>query len=387
MNNNVDWNLLAKYIFGEASDEERAEVEAWVGTNPDREALLRQLREIREKTSQPLSNQWNSDAFWKRFQKHIDSEEKELEHEEPEARQPRATRSPTRERRAPVEGHGADSESSAGGRRTRDSRSTVRHVWRTAATVAVVAVVAFALVQLQGQGLLYGLWERDARVLTTQKGEQEKIQLTDETVVHLNADTRLTLHSGFGQGTREVSLRGEAYFDVARDTSRPFRIHTSGTTTEVLGTKFDVNAYDEEVQVVVTEGRVVLRPRDSQGRPPTEASEQGRVLQAGQMGSSSESVEIVVDTTAVALDRYLAWTKGWLVFKDAPFGRVVRRIERWYNLEINVSDSLAVDGHLNAKFSDRWSPSEVLSTIATVFELRYKRHDRMIWFFPAEESP
>lgn len=393
MDDNVDWNLLARYLFNEASEEEKARVEAEVEADPDREDLLRQLRKIKEKTGQPLSAEWDSDVLWERFQEHVRSEKKAPEGEDRSARQSEATRSSAEQRRASAAGPDADRGASNRDRRKRSSRSTARHVLRTLAPVAVVAIVVFALVQLQEGRPFFGFLERDARVLTTQKGEQNRVQLADETFVYLNADSKLTLHSGFGQGAREVSLRGEAYFDVARETSRPFIVHAGGTTTEVLGTKFNVNTYDEDVQVVVAEGRLALHPEGLRGRRsnPEErseqmASEKGAILEAGQMGRFSQEDGIIVDTTGVALTRHLAWKEGWLVFKNASFGEVERRLERWYGLEISASDSLKTDGHLNAKFSDRWSSREVLNTIATVFELGYKQEDRVVRFFSAEDS-
>lgn len=389
MDENINWNLLAKYLFGEASEEERVVVEAWIVANPKGEEILQKLRDVKESTGERPSREWKTDALWERVQKHILNEEKKRK--KGDRRQEKAAQSQTRQSRLRTAESSADSSSSTGRQHKYFSNYTAWRTFRTTAVVAIVGVVAFMIVQFQ-EGMIIGSSGQSDKVFTTQKGEQAKIRLTDETFVHLNANSRLTLNSEFGQEAREVHLRGEAYFEVARDTSHPFLVHTNDATTEVLGTKFNVNSYSgsEGVQVVVAEGRVALRPgvlkslHFNQGGPSGQevAPQEGIVLERRQMGSVYQSGERVVHS-GVALERHLAWKEGLLVFQNAPFSEVKRKFERRYNLEVKLADSSAASGHLNARFSDHQSLNEVLNITAEVFDMRYERNDKVVIFFPA----
>src|SRR5699024_7923477 len=95
--------------------------------------------------------------------------------------------------------------------------------------------------------------EMVSQKIITEKGQQTTVQLSDGTRIHLNVESRLSVAAGFNSDNKRiVHLEGEAFFEVAPDRQRPFEVHTAGSVTQVLGTKFNVSAYpdQEDVQVV-----------------------------------------------------------------------------------------------------------------------------------------
>ena len=352
----IDWDLLAKHLFGECSEEEEARLQAWFEGDPARRALASELRQVWETTGQPSAPPatWEVDALWARVHDHV--------------REGTVAEGAGRLDRSPV---------SRKARKRRPVRSSAQSLLRFAAVIAVAAATALFVVQSQNAPRLEASHSSE-KVFATQKGEWATIQLTDGTQVRLNADSRLHLSSAFGSGVRDVRLEGEGYFEVAEDTSRPFIIQAGQAAIRVLGTAFDVNAYPDgsgSVQVVVAEGEVAFR--SAQGAPGEEV-----VLASRQMGEIRPSGEQVVHER-VDVRRHLAWMEGQLAFEDAAFGEVARELERWYDLDIVLKGSSAAPGHLNATFTDRQPLREVLGVIATAFGLTYERDERAVTFAPA----
>lgn len=190
--------------------------------------------------------------------------------------------------------------------------------------------------------------------------------LSDGSTVMLNVDSQLRLPTSFGQKTRVVYLRGEAYFEVAFDANRPFIIHTEGAVVQVLGTAFGVKAYPKSgaVRVVVKEGSVSLKLEG--------AGQQSEVtLQMGQLGRVASSGGHVT-TKRVDPSNYLAWTKGRLVFRNASLHEVTRRIERWYGVSVNVGKSLTLRGLRLTASLESQSVQHVLGVITTTLGISYR---------------
>jgi ferric-dicitrate binding protein FerR (iron transport regulator) len=145
----------------------------------------------------------------------------------------------------------------------------------------------------------------------------------------------------------------------------------------VLGTRFDVGAYPEDgaVRVVVAEGTVSVRSE-------REGTESGVRVKERQMASLSKSDRSVL-RQEVDPAPYLAWTKGQLVFKDATFDQVVRRLNTWYGLEADLEGSTEAVHHLNAAFEGE-PVGEVLTVIAETLDLRYEREGKRVTFYVEE---
>jgi len=199
----------------------------------------------------------------------------------------------------------------------------------------------------------------------TAAAQRMVIRLQDGTQVTIAPKSRVRYAADFGRAHRDLYLDGEAYFQVAPDSQRPLRVHTSGSITEDLGTAFVVTAYADQrmTEVVVTEGRVSL----SRAETTSPAVVLGLRDLARLDASGPATVRRGVD-----VDRYLAWTKGVLAFDGTPLSEVMPALERWYNVEIRLSDSALAARRLTATFQNE--PIDlVLKRIALTLGMRVER--------------
>jgi len=384
VNNDVDWNLLAKYIFGECIEEEEEEVRAWMERDPKRIAFMRQLRRALQNQEDPISSErWDTDALWERVRKRTQPEESE---ETGASSFPSSPSMP-----AP----GEERRRETGDRERRQLRkgnrlSSGHAVWGGAIALLIAITVIGTLWQRgtpdPGPRTASG---QEADTFTTQKGERAIIRLTDGTRVQLNVDSRLTVPSDFAQQTRKIELEGEAFFEVATDSTRPFIVRSGEVTTRVLGTAFDVNAYpeDEETRVVVSEGKVSLRADADGDEAEARTSEERVVLTQRQMARITRGGNRIVRQESDVF-QHLAWMEGHLVLRKAPFREVVQKLERWYDLEISLAEGTVVPpGHLNSRFAEDQPLDEVLSVVVTAFGLEYQRHQKHVTLSSNGGSP
>ncbi len=193
-----------------------------------------------------------------------------------------------------------------------------------------------------------------AEQFVTGPAETATIQLKDSTVVRLAPKSRLRLLQV--AGVRAVVLEGRGYFAVAKNAELPFRIQTDAGTLTVLGTRFDVEVSNQDLRLVVVEGRVALVPTNSQ-RVVIGAGEMSQV-KAGRL----LPVIKVPDVTAVT-----RWTGSFLAFQGTPFREAIREIERQYGVRVTVTDPTLSDRTLTMWFADERLDS-VLGVVCLVLE-------------------
>lgn len=215
--------------------------------------------------------------------------------------------------------------------------------------------------------------EPPLREVIAERGERANIQLVDGTNVTLNVDSRLQIPTSFSPSRRIVHLEGEAYFDVASDSARPFIVRTADAEINVHGTAFNVRSYPEDgrVQVAVVEGAVSLRPQ----RAPS--AHQGARLESGQVGRLDEDDARVTTHTADDIASILSWMNGRLVFEDAPLHEVTARLGRWYNLEFDITDPALDSLRLTASLKSR-SVQNVLDVITASLDIQYRIHHNTV---------
>lgn len=169
--------------------------------------------------------------------------------------------------------------------------------------------------------------------LVVPRGGFYSVCLEDGTVVTLNAESELVYPSVFDGETREVSLSGEAFFEVAHDADRPFFVQVDGYRIQVLGTRFNVSAYGDEPRrhTTLVEGSVRILPQG--------AGDSGREIllhpgeQFSQDAASGRSRVARVDT-----ERYTAWMAGEFVFDNTSLGEILRTVSRWYDFRYEITD-------------------------------------------------
>lgn len=199
-------------------------------------------------------------------------------------------------------------------------------------------------------------------VLTVPAGGQYKVVLPDGTKVWLNASSSLKYPTVFGGSKRKVELTGEGYFEVAKDPMFPFEVVANRSSILVLGTHFNVNAYNDEplLSVALAEGAVrlnntvVLKPGD-----------QGNIASNGNI----EKVKANLETT-------LAWKDGVFDFKEAPIDVLMRQVGRWYNAQI-IYDTKITD-HFNAQIPRNVPVSKLLHLLEATGSVHFKIENNII---------
>ncbi len=204
--------------------------------------------------------------------------------------------------------------------------------------------------------------------LETPKGGEYQLHLPDGTKVWLNAASSLKYPASFADAKeRKVILSGEAYFEVAHHRNSPFRVVTDKQVVEVLGTHFNVNAYQNEPDTKTTllEGSVNV---------VQQAGTKHFVLKPGQQARVAEGIEVVnVDTeTAVA------WKNGDFILKDEDFKATMRKISRWYDVDVIYDESAPADLELGGWVSRAKNISAVLKVIESTGKVHFKVQGRRI---------
>lgn len=181
-----------------------------------------------------------------------------------------------------------------------------------------------------------------------------QLTLTDGSEVWLNAASSITFPTIFSGNERNVSITGEAYFEVAKNTSKKFLVSANGTTTEVLGTHFNINAYGNESSVKVTllEGSVQVN---------------GSVIKPRQQALSENGNVQVID--AVNIEQVMAWKNGMFEFNETDIQSIMRQIERWYDVDVMFDDTITQ--HFNGTIQRQVNASKILNMLEKTGGVRF----------------
>lgn len=195
--------------------------------------------------------------------------------------------------------------------------------------------------------------------LTTPKGNSFQIQLSDGTRVWLNAGSSITYPVSFRGGERKVSLSGEAYFEVAPELN-PFIVNTKDMEILVLGTHFNVKAYDNENtwRTTLLEGAVKVQ-----------VGREIQLLSPGKQASWERSAE-KIETDKVDTEEVMAWKNGLFWFNNANINEVMHQLERWYDIEVIYEDE--VDIHFSGTIPKNVNITTVLKTLELTNGVKFK---------------
>lgn len=221
--------------------------------------------------------------------------------------------------------------------------------------------------------LLSGLWfllrtENKPGLVTEQSvvstlfaplGSRVAFNLPDGTTGYLNSGSKLSYSTPFS-GNRCVQLQGEAWFEVVTDELHPFQIDIGLSTVKVLGTRFNVSGYRDEgiIEVVLAEGSVEFTAK--QTTPPVLLKPSERLVFNGE--------DIHIEKTDPM--KYRGWTEGKLIFRGDNMASVARRLERWYNIEVEIASAELEEYVFRATFEDD-SLREVLRLLSMTSPIRY----------------
>ncbi|SDE85421.1 FecR family protein [Mucilaginibacter pineti] len=161
--------------------------------------------------------------------------------------------------------------------------------------------------------------------IETPPGGQYQIVLPDGSKVWLNAASSLKYPAAFTGTDRQVELTGEAYFEVAKDKAHPFKVKTNRETVEVLGTHFNINSYSDEptLKTTLLEGSVKISTANTE-----------QIIKPGEQAVLGNSLKI----QQADEEEVMAWKNGLFVFNDEPLESIMRKVSRWYDLDVQYSD-------------------------------------------------
>ncbi|WP_448635241.1 FecR domain-containing protein [Pedobacter panaciterrae] len=205
-------------------------------------------------------------------------------------------------------------------------------------------------------------------VLSTERGETYMVVLPDQSKVWLNAASSLIYNTNMNiSKERVVSLEGEAYFEVAKDKSRPFVVISKGQEVEVLGTHFNVNGYEDELATATTllEGSVKVSAGDVK-----------QILKPGQQAKSAGNT---INVSRADVETVMDWKNGDFFLNRVDFRTAMRKIARWYNVEVVYDKSVPIDIESSGYISRTNNLSAVLKLIEKSGQVHFRIEDRRIF--------
>ena len=203
--------------------------------------------------------------------------------------------------------------------------------------------------------------------ISTPKGGQWQITLPDGSNVLLNSASSFSYPTSFkNQKERIVQLKGEGYFEVAKDKAHPFIVKTDQQSVEVLGTHFNINAYSDEPAIKTTLAEGSVKVSTSNGKSQLLSPGQQSILKQGEL-----------TRTTVNVDDELAWTKGSFHFSDQNIQSIMRQLSRWYDIDVQYAPDVNYGG-LHGRLSRNKNLSQVLSGLEATQSVHFKVEGRRI---------
>lgn len=193
--------------------------------------------------------------------------------------------------------------------------------------------------------------------IETPLGGKYQINLPDGSKVWLNSASSLRFPALFSGDTREVELNGEAFFDVAKNKNKPFKVITKDQIVEVVGTQFNINSYGDEeaIKTTLIEGSVKIIYKDKVV-----------LLTPGQQFQPNELKPKVVEADT---EEVIAWKNGYFLFKNEDIRSIMRKLSRWYNVEVSYVGDIPEVG-----FGGNISASKDISEVIAVLQLTNAVH-------------
>lgn len=205
------------------------------------------------------------------------------------------------------------------------------------------------------------------------RGEKSLITLPDGSKVKLNSESHLEYFSDFGH-ERAVKLVGEAFFEIVKDTLRPFFVNTGDLRIRVLGTSFNVEAFpfEKSINVALVSGKILIEKKEGLQMKPMEYLEPDDMLIYDHQTAEYE-------VTDFDKEPVIGWKDGVLHFDQADLNTVMETLERWYGVEIIVSPTADLTGEINDVRYDNAPLDVVLDAMGFMNGFQYKREGKKVY--------
>lgn len=337
MSESTDWALLARYLSNECSEEEKAEVEAYLALDPENRQLAASMKAVWD-TPEPRRETSDVSRLWDEVAEKagISARPEVLSH--------------------------------------KGIVSRVVEWWQPGApqirvyAAAAVLLITTSLAFLWASEMVTFPWDSQAAQFETRtvaNGARDKLILADGTRITLDAGSRLRYPEVFSGDTRDVFLSGEGYFEVASDAEKPFVVHADRAVVKVLGTRFNMRAWqmDKTVTVAVVEGKVSLGSE--------ETVQESVVIANGQASTLPESGP-PAEPYPVDIEKHMGWMRNEVFFERAPLGEILYQLERWHNVRFVLEDSSIAAEQLTVHIRGK-ALDDVLELISVLTGLDYQR--------------
>ncbi len=236
--------------------------------------------------------------------------------------------------------------------------------------------------------------------MNTMPGTRSKTVLPDGTVVWLNSDSRITYNADFGQTQREVTLTGEAFFDVAHNAEVPMTVHAKNVNIRVKGTAFNVRSYPESKQVETSlirgavelttnadpERKILLKPNE---KIVVDVTEPDSVIAiAAKFKKNRESISVVTSRNLYHIEQLkesrfniipeISWVQNRLVFDNEVFTEVISKMEKWYNVKIILENNTLAVKNFSGAF-EKEDITTALQALQLINDFHFEIKDRTVY--------
>ena len=245
-------------------------------------------------------------------------------------------------------------------------------IFRSVLKYAAVFILAFSLGSLS----LYFLNKSESSELSSiyntivvPYGERSQITLYDGTRVWMNSGTKLRYPVVFSRNTRDVFIEGEAYFDVAKDAEHPFVVSAGQLKVLVLGTRFNICAYPDDIEISATldEGSV--------NAVNTQSGKAIKLNPGEQVVLNRETNDL--KNRSVQSELYTSWKENLLKIEDAPFDEVIKKMERWYDVKITVDRAINTKERYTMTIKTE-SLREMLQLVSRTTKMNYEIKENIV---------
>jgi len=328
LHQNINPELIAAFLSNQISSEEAAAVQNWIDASQENRNHFEQFKTVFEETGKliPAPVDVDVDMAWNEMSCRIDVYE---------------------QKNKPVS-------------------NAHNHIFILRKTMLRVAAVLIPLITISIVYLLLTQKQKTMTKLATNQIVHDT--LSDGSVVSLNNNSKLTYPEKFNGNMREVSMEGEAFFDIKPDKEKPFVIHTENMLIKVLGTSFNVKARleSDEIEVYVKTGQVMFADAGKAG-----VYEVSITLQPGETGVYNKTTRKISKTNEVD-ENNLFWKTKSLVFSRANLSEVIATIQEYYPVSIVLQNENLKSLHFSATFKDQPVDS-ILSIITNTFDLKISK--------------
>ena len=253
-----------------------------------------------------------------------------------------------------------------------------RRCWSIAAVMLILIIsgaLGWTLFGIQNQNLKSQISDNQIRdiIVTTGMGEHSRVSLPDGSLLTLNAQT--TVRYNLSDGKRQVSIDGEAFFEVARDPEHPFVVSANGMTVTCLGTSFDVRNYSDEsnASVVLRDGKVRVNARDAD----LTMEPGSRVLMDRQT--------LALSKHTVTPSDYTAWLNGEIKFNNQTLEEIAAELSRNYNIDLVITSDELRQERFNG-YLGRSSLRNILDVLCLASDMSYHvDNDTMVYIYPRKK--